>query len=203
MKRPPGRGSTGSRRREHARRRFSGAPRPSRQSPDLPPEALLPRPTTRQPLFSAFSSALLGSRACIRQLACQLQNRIVDRRPCLGARGLQRVYSRLLGTSDQSLAYVSHELARFGGRLLALLGGDRNVTLGVIPLGERSAKGGSPWGQPPPFGRRGRGCCRRNYDGRWLERLMPNLLIRWRRVFGWRFRIRAAPFGPSTTPPAC
>jgi hypothetical protein len=43
----------------------------------------------------------------------------------------------------------------------------------------------------------------RNYERRWPGRLMPNLFIRWRRVLGWRFSSRAAPFGPSTTPPAC
>ena len=32
---------------------------------------------------------------------------------------------------------------------------------------------------------------------------MPSLLIRWRRVLGWRSGILAAPFGPSTTPSAC
>ena len=38
------------------------------------------------------------------------------------------------------------------------------------------------------------------YDGWWSERLMPNFSIRWRSVLGWRFRILAAPFGPSITP---
>jgi hypothetical protein len=31
---------------------------------------------------------------------------------------------------------------------------------------------------------------------RWVERLIPNLLILWRSVLGCRFRILAAPFGP-------
>src|SRR5262249_49252628 len=38
---------------------------------------------------------------------------------------------------------------------------------------------------------------------RWGERLIPSLLILWRSVLGCRFRILAAPFGPSITPPVC
>ncbi len=42
-----------------------------------------------------------------------------------------------------------------------------------------------------------------DYDMRWVERLIPSLLILWRSVLGCRFRIFAAPFGPSITPPVC
>jgi len=38
------------------------------------------------------------------------------------------------------------------------------------------------------------------YDGWWSERLMPSFSIRWRSVLGCRFKIIAAPFGPSITP---
>ena len=34
-----------------------------------------------------------------------------------------------------------------------------------------------------------------DYDMRWVERLIPSLLILWRSVLGCRFRILAAPFG--------
>ena len=39
-----------------------------------------------------------------------------------------------------------------------------------------------------------------NHEISWRFRPIPSLLILLRSVFGWRFRILAAPFGPSITP---
>ena len=42
-----------------------------------------------------------------------------------------------------------------------------------------------------------------DYGRQWVVRVIPSFFILCRRVLGWRFRILAAPFGPSITPPAC
>ena len=111
-------------------------------------------------------------------------------RPRAFARGLfqsRRYVGRIIRLANQSVV----------GIWRCLQPSHVQVPTPCFPLcTERSGKESAP----TTFGKCGRGVVEGITTGGGLERLMPSLFIRWRRVLAWRFRIFAAPFGPSITP---